>query len=146
MQPKGLTFDQFHEGDVFQSGRRTITETDIVNFAGLSGDYNPLHMDHEFAKEMHGGIIAHGALTFSITTGLMNATGLVDGTCIAFLGPSFNYLQVVRPGDTIHVEQTVTNTHLSSKGDKGVVTFHIRTLNQRDEAVLEGDFKLLIKR
>lgn len=143
---QGKTFDEFQIGDVFTTLSRTITETDIVNFAGISGDFNPLHMDREFGEKMHGGIIAHGALTFSVTTGLLNATNLVNGTCIAFLGPSFDYVQVVRPGDTIHVELTVQDTHLSSKGDRGVVTLGVRTLNQREEPVLKGVFKLLIKR
>ncbi len=144
-QPKGKYFDEFVVGEKLPSGARTITQTDIVNFAGLSGDFNPLHMDHEFGKStQHGSIIAHGALTFSISTGLFNSAGHVDDTCIAFLGLQYSYKKVVKVGDTIHLDITVTDKHLSSKGGRGVVTFKVLTMNQHDEVVIDGEWKMLI--
>ena len=76
-QPRGMYLEDFEVGKVYESGGRTITEADIVNFAGVSGDFNPLHMDEEFAKtNLFGKRIAHGALGFIISTGLSNQTGL----------------------------------------------------------------------
>ncbi|WP_296821881.1 MaoC/PaaZ C-terminal domain-containing protein [uncultured Megasphaera sp.] len=144
-KPQGKFFDEFQENQTFGSASRTITQADIVNFAGLSGDFNPLHMDHEFGKKSpHGSIIAHGALTFAVTTGLFNSTSLVDGTNIAFLGLSFDYKKVVKIGDTLHLDISIDNKRLTSKGNRGVVTFHVLTKNQRDEVVLDGLWKMLI--
>lgn len=142
---KGKYFEEFEVGEELHSAYRTITETDIVNFAGLSGDYNQLHTDDEFAKTtIHGCKIAHGALTFSITTGLFNSAGFMDGTSVAFLGLQYDYKKAVKPGDTIHVLITVLSKRLTSKGDKGIVEFSVKTINQRDEVVIDGTWKLMV--
>lgn len=83
----GLCFEGFHEDDVFTTNQRTITEADVVLFAGLSGDYNALHASEPDARAtIHGGRIAHGLLVLSIATGLMYPLGLLDTTAVAFLG------------------------------------------------------------
>ena len=144
-QPTGKTFDEFELGEVLVSEGRTVTEADIVNYAGISGDFNQLHMDEEFGKNtIYGGRIAHGALTFVISTGKFNR--FVDGTCIAFLGGTFNYLKAVKPGDTLHIEATVQSKRPSSKGKRGVVEFSIDTLNQKGEIVFNGVWNLLLQR
>ena len=140
----GKKFDEFDVGAVYKSPGRTILDAHIVAFAGLSGDFNPLHTDDEFCKNTaQGGRIAHGALTFTISAGLFNR--YVDGTCIAFLGLKFDYLKMVRPGDTIHILATVKSKKPSSKGGRGVVVFEIQTINQTGEVVLSGEWTLLIE-
>ena len=83
---RGLTFDEFNEGDKFVSQGRTVTEADVVNFAGLAGDFNPLHTDAVFAAGTpFGERIAHGMLIAAIATGMANWTGVFEGTTIALM-------------------------------------------------------------
>jgi len=146
-QPRGRTFDQFELDEVITTARRTITEADIVNFAGLSGDFNPLHTDEEFAKETPFGTrIAHGMLVASIATGLANQLGVFAGTTIALLEQTVRYRGAVLPGDTIHLELRVADKKESSKPDRGVVTFETTIKNQRGEPVIEGQWVLLMRR
>ena len=98
-------FEDFKIGEIMHSGYRTVTEADIDDFARISGDHNPLHTDKEFAsKTIHGSRIAHGALTYAITTGLHNSIGYADGTTIAFLGLSMDFRKAVKPEDTLHLD------------------------------------------
>nr|WP_319514509.1 MaoC/PaaZ C-terminal domain-containing protein [uncultured Cohaesibacter sp.] len=141
-------FDDFEIGEKYTSGRRTITETDIVNFAGISGDFNPLHMDEIFANStVHGGKIAHGALIFAISTGLFNQCGFSDGpTQIANLGLNgLDYKRPVKPGDTIHLEIEVSGKRETSKGGRGIVEFHVDVVNQRDEVAVVELWKIMFK-
>ena len=94
---RGKRYGEWVIGEVYETGRRTVTETDIVNFAGLSGDYNQLHTDAVFAESTpYGGRIAHGTLVFSIITGLVDHSGLIDGTVIGFLGASMSWSDPVK--------------------------------------------------
>jgi len=140
----GRKFDEFEVGEVFESPARTVTDAHILAFSGISGDFNPLHTDDEFCRNTpQGGRIAHGALTLAVSAGLFNR--YVDGTCVAFLELGAKYLKAVRPGDTIHIRVCVKSKRLSSKGGRGVVVFSIETVNQNGDAVLEGDWTLLIE-
>jgi acyl dehydratase len=140
-------FEDFPIGEVHTSRGRTITETDVVNFAGLSGDFFELHMDEEFARTTaFGRRIAHGALIFSISTGLMVQMNLLNDTLIAFYG--IEKLRFVKPvfiGDTVHVVKKVAEV-MERGAARGVVTFSTSVLNQRDEPVLVYSDKLVIKR
>lgn len=140
-------FEDLQKGETHTSRSRTITEADIVNFAGLSGDFTPLHMDEEFAKSTaFGRRIAHGALIFSISTGLSTQMNLLSDTLIAFYGiEKLRFTKPVFIGDTIHVIKKVTDT-LERGADRGVVTFSTTVLNQRDEPVLVYSDKLVVKR
>ena len=143
----GLTFDEFNLGDTYSSQARTITETDVVNFAGLSGDFNPLHTDAEFgARTPFGERIAHGMLVASIATGMANWTGVFEGTTLALLEQVIRYKGAVKFGDTVHLELEVLTKKESSKPDRGVVCFAARMRNQRDEVVQDGEWTLLMKR
>jgi acyl dehydratase len=144
----GLYFDDFEIGMSWTSPSRTITEADMVAFAGISGDYNPLHTDEEFAKTTQfGGRIFHGPGVFAIATGLESRLGIKDGTAIAFLGMTWNLKAAVRPGDTITVNQKVAGVQASrSKDDRGVVTFDVQVVNQRDEVCQEGQWVVMFKR
>jgi 3-hydroxybutyryl-CoA dehydratase len=139
-------FEDFALDSVSTSRSRTVTEADIVNFAGLSGDFIELHMSEAYAAQgPFGKRIAHGALVFSISTGLTVQTVEIDDTVIAFYG--MDKLRFTRPvfiGDTIHVVKKVIAK--APKGtDRGVVTFETTVLNQNGETVLVYTDKLLVK-
>jgi len=142
-----LYFEDFRAGMEHTSVGRTISESDIMAFAGLSGDFTELHTNAEYARQgPFGQRIAHGLLTLSISAGLIVRMNLVPTTVIAFYG--IDKLRFVKPvfiGDTIHVKRTVEE--MVSKNDgMGVVTFESTVLNQRGETVLVYRDKLAIKK
>ena len=142
-----LYFEDFAVGVEHVTRGRTITESDIMNFAGLSGDFIELHTNEEYARQSpFGRRIAHGMLTLSISTGLMTRMNLVTDTVVAFYG--IDKLRFVKPvfiGDTIHVRKKVSDT-MAKGGTAGVVTFDTSVLNQNGEAVLVYRDKLVIKK
>ncbi len=143
---RGLTFDQFEIGSRFVSQSRTVTEADVVNFAGLSGDFNPLHTDAEYGKGTpFGERIAHGALIVAMATGMANWTGIFEGTTIALMEQVLRYKGVVKFGDTVRLELEVLEKKPTSRPDRGVVCFAARVLNQRDEIVVDGEWTLLMR-
>lgn len=144
---RGLTFDEFEIGDRYQSQARTVTEADVVAFAGISGDFNPLHTDAEFGKSTpFGERIAHGMLLVAMATGMANWTGVFEGTTIALMEQLITYKGVVKFGDTIHLELEVMEKTPTSKPDRGVVKYAARVINQRGEVVIDGVWTLLMKR
>jgi acyl dehydratase len=147
MKTRGLTFEQFDLDEVFTSQSRTVTEADVVNFAGLSGDFNPLHTDEEFGKTTpFGGRIAHGVLGLAIATGQANQLGVFEGTTIALMQQTVKYVGAVKFGDTIHLELKVAEKKETSKTDRGVVTFDATVLNQSGKAVIDSQWVLMMKR
>jgi acyl dehydratase len=143
----GLTFDEFEIGARYETQGRTITESDVATFAGLSGDFNPLHTDAEFAKSTpFGERIAHGMLTVAISTGMSNATGIFAGTTLALLEQNIQYKAAVKFGDTVHLEMEVTEKKESSKPDRGIVWFAAQMINQRGEVVVDMKWTLLMMR
>lgn len=144
---RGLTFDEFQIGNRYASQARTVTEADVVLFAGLSGDFNPLHTDAEFAGSTpFGERIAHGMLIAAMATGMANWTGIFEGTTLALMEQVIRYRGTVRFGDTIHLELSVSEKKETSKPDRGVVKFSTIVCNQRGDPVLEGEWTLLMKR
>ena len=141
-------FEEFEQGELLISAGRTVTETDVVNFAGLSADWNELHVNEEFARQGHfGRRIAHGALTFAISTGLAaQADRSQQPDLIAFYG--VDRLRFVKPvflGDTIHLKQTVQS--LEPRDEKsGIVNLAREILNQKEAVVLSYTAKLLVRR
>jgi acyl dehydratase len=143
----GLTFEEFEIGATYESQARTISEADVATFAGLSGDFNPLHTDAEFAKTTtFGERIVHGMLTVAISTGMSNWTGLFAGTTIALMEQNIQYKGAVKFGDTVRLRLEVAEKKETSKPDRGVVKFAARMLNQRDELVVDMQWTLLMKR
>ncbi|HEY70889.1 MAG TPA: dehydratase [Anaerolineae bacterium] len=141
-----MTFDQFNLGDTFISQARTVTEADVVNFAGLSGDFNPLHTDKTFAASTpFGERIAHGMLIAAMATGMANWTGVFEGTTLALMQQLLQYKGVVKFGDTVHLELNVAEKKTTSKKDRGVVIFDARMVNQDGEIVLDGQWTLLMR-
>tara|TARA_R110002124_G_scaffold227255_1_gene392533 strand:+ start:909 stop:1361 length:453 start_codon:yes stop_codon:yes gene_type:complete len=138
-------YEDLKVGDKFVTPRRTITETDIVNFSGISGDYNALHTDEVFALETQfGGRIAHGPLGFVVATGLSNRTGLFDGSTLAFLEVQWKFTAPIYPGDTVHLEMTVAELRPTSKPDRGILVREMKLINQKDQLVQAGRFTTLI--
>ena len=144
----GLYWEEWQVGKTFESAARTITETDIVNFAGISGDYNPLHINEEYCKNTQFGTrIAHGPLIYAIAAGLLFQLHLYDDTLIAFLGfESLKFTKPTKIGDTINAKITVTELSETSKSDRGVMKRQLQVINQRGEVVQEGIQAFLMKR
>ena len=144
---RGLTFDDFELGAQFVSQSRTVTESDVVTFAGLSGDFNPLHTDANFAQAApFGERIAHGMLSAAMATGMANWTGVLEGTALALMEQVIRYKGLVKFGDTIHLELEVIEKKETSKPDRGVVKFATWVRNQRGEVVIDGEWTLLMRR
>jgi acyl dehydratase len=143
---RGLYFEDFETGLAFHSGARTITETDIVNFAGLSGDFNFIHIDAEASKETpFGQRVAHGMLVASIATGLAVQQGFIDGTTLAFRELSWKFTKPVLIGDTIRLQVKVIETKAMPRMGGGLVTFEARVVNQHEDVVHKGEWRMLIK-
>ncbi len=142
--PRGRWFSEFEVGQVFESGGRTVTEGDVSLFAGLSGDFNPLHTDAVFAAGTpFKQRVAHGMLAASISTGLGQTTGIFEGTTLALMGQTFEYKAPVFFGDTLKLRLTVETTKPSSKPGRGTVVFRSEVLNQRDEVAVGGTWTVM---
>jgi len=144
---RGLHFEDFEPGRAFHSASRTITEADVVAFAGLSGDFNPLHTDQTFAEKTPvGQRIAHGMLSMAVATGLANQMGIFEGTTVALMQQTIQYRGMVRFGDTIRVVMTVKTREDWKKPTVGKVVFDVPVLNQKDEPVVQSEWTLLMAR
>lgn len=143
---RGRYFEEFEVGFEATTPARTITETDVVNFAALTGDWNPLHTDVEFARTtVFGQRIAHGLLVLSIASGLITRLGLIEGTAEAFRELSWKFRAPVFIGDTIHAVATVTETRPLPRLNSGMVILEVSVINQRGEVVQKGTWQALVK-
>ncbi len=143
--PRGMYFEEFKVGIEVVSPGRTITEADVVAFAGVSGDYNQLHTDEEFAKGlMFGQRIAHGMLVLSIATGLAARLGFIEGTALAFRELTWKFSQPVFFGGTIYMKATCKETKPMPRLGGGVVKFDVRVANQDGKTVQRGEWQLLM--
>ena len=146
-EPNRQYFEDIQVGDEYVSPGRTVTEADIVAFAGLSGDYNVLHTDAEYMKtSIFGERIAHGLLGLSISSGLGARAVVRPFATIAFLGLRWRFKGPIKIGDTIKVRMRVSDKKETSKPDRGIITVQRSVLNQRGELVQEGDTELMIER
>ena len=142
---QGLTFEQFQVGDSIESAGRTITEADIVQFAGLSGDWNQMHTDAEYCKgTVYGQRVAHGLLVLSVASGLAMRLGFLETTVKAFMGLEWKFRAPVMIGDTIRMRATVTKKYEMARLGGGVVIFHVDVLNQADRVVQKGEWEVLV--
>jgi acyl dehydratase len=138
-----LYFDELSTGDSWRSPGRTVTQTDIVNFACLTGDFNPLHVDHEFAKDTpFGRPVAHGLLGMSLVAGLGTHSPWASTT--AFVGiRDWRFLKPIHEGDTLHVLTVVVEK--TPKGRRnGTVVWRRQLVNQTGDVVQEGEFETLV--
>lgn len=147
-EKRGRYFEDFEIGQEFRTPARTVTQTDIVNFACLSGDFNEVHTNFEYCKTTpFGEPIAHGPLVYAIMGGLQYASGINDGTLLALLQiDAWRLLGPVKHGDTIHMLSKVVGKKEVSKKDRGVVTFERRCVKQDGSVVQEMRATLLYRR
>ncbi len=140
-----LYFDDLQVGQEWESPARTVTESDIVNFAGLSGDYNPIHVDHEFCKTTpFRRPIAHGLLGVAITSGLgLNSPPL---RTLAFMSiREWHFREPIFIGDTVRIRSKVLQIEPRARGRRGVITFQRQIVNQEGRVVQEGVTLLLVE-
>jgi len=143
-----LYYEDLVVGMRFEAPRRTVTEADLVRFAGVSGDFNPLHTDEEFAKTtLFGRRVAHGTLVLAISQGLRQAAGHFHGTLMALLEiRAWRFLKPVFIGDTVGVVTEVGELRTTAQPDRGIVVQRIQVTNQRREVVQDGELVSLIRR
>jgi acyl dehydratase len=143
---RGRYFEELEVGAAMVTPARTITETDLVMFSGLTGDYNQLHTNTEFAAGApFGARIAHGLLGLSYAMGLVGRTGVFEGTAIAFTNMEWKFKKPVFIGDTIRVHVEVTRKRPLSK-EAGFVFARVEVLNQEDEVVQTGEWRTIVAR
>jgi len=143
--PRGRYFEEFQVGDTVVSAGRTITEADVVAFAGLSGDYTQIHTDSQYASQgMFGQRVAHGLLGLAVATGLAAQRGFIEGTVLAFRELNWKFSVPIFFGDTIHVKATVAELRPMRRLGGGAVTFDVQVLNQEDKVTQRGEWIVLI--
>lgn len=143
---RGLYYEEFEVGVQLTTAGRTITEADVVNFAGISGDYNSIHTDVAYSQDsFYGQRVAHGLLVLSIVSGLSFRTGMLEGTVIAWrdIG-DWRFSQPVFIGDTVHAELEVVETKPMSRLNGGRVDLQVRVKNQDEVTVMNGRWGLLV--
>ena len=144
-----LLWEDLNTGDVAISAGRTVTETDVVNFCGLSGDFNWFHTDRVAAEQsVFGQRVAHGMLIASIATGLQVGQMEPKIATAAFMGlEDWQFRGPVFFGDTIRVKRTIGEKaeHPKNAG-QGFVTYECEVLNQEDKVVQKGNWKMLVRR
>ena len=149
MTELGTYYEDLHEGDVFQSAGRTVTEADIVGFAGLSGDFNPLHTDETWVRRHteFRGRIAHGILVLAVSQGLRTPV-LDELEVLAFVQVQRSFTGPVYPGDTIRARWSVEALRPSrSRPEAGVVTLAVEVSTDDDSIVQRGtDIDLVARR
>ena len=141
----GKYFEEFEIGETFKSRSRTITEADVTSFAGLSGDYNEIHVSETYAEDtIFGTRIAHGPLVFSIGLGLTTQIGYTEETVIGLYGiDNMRFPNPAFPGDTIRTVQEVTDLREKEKG--GVVTLRSTVYNQDDDVCVVWDHQKMVR-
>lgn len=146
MRPMGLYFEEFEIGDQVESVGRTITEADIVNFAGISADWNLIHTDAVYsAGHMFEKRVAHGLLVLSIASGLAVRLGFMEDTILAFRSLEWKFTKPVFIGDTIHIRVTIDSVKPMRRLGGGLVNLKMEVINQNDEVCHRGNWEILCK-
>ena len=141
-------WEEYDLGQVLVTPAITITDAHLVEWAGLTLDFYPLHMDEPYAKTtMMGGRIAHGPLTFALSVGLMAQREFMNyDPIIAWLGSEVKATKPVRPGDTIHVEAEIVEKRETKRADRGIQKWLYRIMNQDGEVVMENMMTFMMYR
>ncbi len=142
-----LFYDDLEVGRVYRTPARTVTETDLVTFTMLSGDWNPIHSDEEFAKSgFYGKRVVQGLFGLSMLTGLMDRAGWFHESAIAMLGiDGWRFEGPIFVGDTLRGEMEIVDKRLTSKGDRGIVNRRFSLLNQDDQLVQQGTIGVMVR-
>ena len=144
---KRTFYEDYAVGDEFVTPARTVTEADVTLFAALSGDYNRLHTDAEYAAQgPFGERIAHGLLGLSMVIGLAFRTDIDPDGAVAFLGLSWKFSGPIKLGDTIHAIIQIMSMRPTGAPDRGIIGLSTQLLNQRGEIVQSGELTMMLKR
>ncbi len=145
-RPRGHYFEEFELNQKLRTAARTITETDVVTFAGLSGDFNQIHTDAVFAEQgPFGRRVAHGLLVQAIASGLAVQTGFIEGTVLAFRELSCKFSLPVYLGDTVHVQLEIVAAKALPRLGGGQLEMKYSVLNQEGKTVQRGTWMMLVK-
>ncbi len=145
-QPIGLYFDEFKIGATYRTDTHTLTAAEIEQFARLTGDDNPLHLDVDVARGAgFDDVIAHGLFVQSLAIGLIARLGIMRSTTIALLSSQVRFIAPTMAGDTIHVDLRITRKRLARGGNRGVVWRRAKVTNQKGQVVLESSFVNLMR-
>jgi acyl dehydratase len=142
-----LFYEDLEVGMVLRSPSRTVTETDLVTFCMLSGDWNPIHSDEEFARGTHyGRRVVHGLFGMALLTGLMDRAGWFSTSAVAMLGiKDWEFARPLFVGDTVHCELEITDLRRTSRGTTGVAGRLFRLVDQDGEVLQHGQIPLLVR-
>ena len=144
--PREMMFDDIHEGDEFITEEKTVRETDVAEFARLSGDDHPEHLDEAYGKaSIYGERIAHGLLIIGMVTGQVNKTGLLERLTIGVLDMNINFLKAVKFNDTIRTVARITGKRITKNPDRGIIKIGVVVSNQHNEQVLGAEWTVLVK-
>jgi acyl dehydratase len=148
MTGHALYYEDFATGQSFTSSARTITEADLTLFAMLSGDWNPVHVDEEFAKATpYGKRLVHGLYGPAIMTGFLQQLGIFDGSAIAMLNVSqLNFIKPLFVGDTVHLQLTILGTRLTKDGNRGVIGRRFELVKHGGEVAQDMLSDVLVRR
>lgn len=145
MSPK--FYEDYNIGDEFSTTGRTITESDLVGFAALTGDWNRIHTDEEYcAGTEYKSRIAHGLFGLALMEGLKYRLGHLEGTALASLGWTVTFTRPIYIGDTVHCEVKIARMRETSKADRGIVWEEVRLVNQRGETVTTAEHSIMLRR
>ncbi len=143
----GLFFEDFEADKVWITRGRTVGEGDITLFAGLVGDFNPLHVDADYCSGTpYKGRIAHGPLTLSMAIGLMSQQNLIDDTTTGLLGLNWSFSAPVKIGDTIHAKVSMVSKRPTKDPSRGIVVLRLDVINHSGTSVQLGEMTLMMKR
>lgn len=132
-------------GETITTAGRTIGESDVNLFAGLVGDFTPIHVDETFAaRTPHGGRIAHGTLTMATAIGFATHAGLFGERVLGLLSINWDFSGIVKLGDTIHSRVTVESVRPTSKSGRAVATYAFDVVNQLGESIQRGRMLVLV--
>ncbi|MGV6874472.1 MaoC family dehydratase [Pseudochelatococcus sp. B33] len=146
MVKKDMLYEDIELGSVFYSESRTVTKQDILDFARVTGDDHPLHVDEEFCQKAgYNSLIAHGLFSVALMEGLKNKLKIYEHTSIGSLGwNNIRFIKPLFPGDTVHLQITFSKKRKSKKPGRGVVSEEIRVINQNNEIICEGEHTTLL--
>ncbi len=143
---RGMYFEEFVVGDSATSPSRTVTESDITLFAGLSGDYNEIHTSEDYSKTQHfGRRIAHGLLGLSIASGLAFQMGFMLGTVELFRSVEWEFTGPIFIGDTVRLDAEVAEVKAFPRLRNGRIMFKIALKKQDGSIVQRGTWSILVK-
>ncbi|HUV06789.1 MAG TPA: MaoC/PaaZ C-terminal domain-containing protein [Spirochaetia bacterium] len=144
----GKYFEDYLIDEEYVSPGRTVTETDLVLYTGLSGDYNEVHTNEEYCKgvSVYKRRVMHGLFALTLVEGLKSRVGLFEGTSLASLEWRWRFLLPLFIGDTVKVRWKITHKKETSKKDRGIITEFVQLLNQNEEVLGEGEHLVLMQR